>query len=47
MILNGEIADKGVRVPISKSIYEPVLSELEKMGIAMVEEWGLPEEGKL
>jgi saccharopine dehydrogenase-like NADP-dependent oxidoreductase len=47
IILNGEISDKGVQIPISKSIYEPVLSELEKMGIAMVEDWGLPEEGKL
>jgi saccharopine dehydrogenase-like NADP-dependent oxidoreductase len=44
MILNGEITDKGVQIPIAKTIYEPVLNELEKMGIAMVEEWGLPEE---
>jgi len=44
MILNGEIADKGVQIPIAKTIYEPVLNELEKMGIAMVEEWGLPVE---
>jgi saccharopine dehydrogenase-like NADP-dependent oxidoreductase len=47
MILNGEIADKGVQIPISKTIYEPVLKELEKLGISMVEEWGLPaDEGK-
>ncbi len=44
MILNGEIAEKGVQIPIAKTIYEPVLNELEKLGIAMVEEWGLPEE---
>ena len=44
MILNGEISDTGVQIPIAKTIYEPVLNELEKMGIAMVEEWGLPEE---
>lgn len=44
LILNGEIKEKGIQIPISKSIYEPVLNELEKMGIAMVEEWGLPEE---
>jgi saccharopine dehydrogenase-like NADP-dependent oxidoreductase len=44
LILNGEITEKGVQIPISKTIYEPVLNELEKMGIAMVEEWGLPEE---
>lgn len=44
MILDGEITDTGVHIPISKTIYEPVLNELEKMGIAMVEEWGLPKE---
>ena len=42
MILNGEITDTGVHIPITKNIYEPVLNELEKMGIAMTEEWGLP-----
>jgi saccharopine dehydrogenase-like NADP-dependent oxidoreductase len=44
MILNGEITEKGVQIPIAKTIYEPVLNELEKLGIAMVEEWGLVEE---
>jgi saccharopine dehydrogenase-like NADP-dependent oxidoreductase len=44
MILDGKIAEKGVQIPISKSIYEPVLIELERMGIAMVEEWGLRED---
>jgi len=47
MILDGEITDTGVHIPISKTIYEPVLNELEKLGIAMVEEWGLPEREKL
>lgn len=47
MILDGEITDTGVHIPVAKSIYEPVLVELEKMGIAMVEEWGLPEDEKL
>lgn len=47
MILNGEITDTGVHIPVSKTIYEPILNELEKMGIVMVEEWGLPEEEKL
>ncbi len=47
MILDEEITDTGVHIPIAKSIYEPVLNELEKMGIAMVEEWGLPEHEKL
>ncbi len=43
MILDGKITDIGVHIPVSKSIYEPVLNELENLGIAMVEEWGLPE----
>jgi saccharopine dehydrogenase-like NADP-dependent oxidoreductase len=47
MILDGEITDTGVHIPIAKTIYEPILNELEKMGISMVEEWGLPEEEKL
>jgi len=47
MILDGKITDTGVHIPIAKSIYEPILVELEKMGIAMVEEWGLPESEKL
>jgi saccharopine dehydrogenase-like NADP-dependent oxidoreductase len=47
MILNGEITDKGVQIPIAKTIYEPVLNELEKLGISMVEEWGLPADLKL
>ncbi|MEM3341142.1 MAG: saccharopine dehydrogenase C-terminal domain-containing protein [Thermoplasmata archaeon] len=33
MILNGEIKDTGVIIPVKKTIYEPVLDELEKMGI--------------
>jgi saccharopine dehydrogenase-like NADP-dependent oxidoreductase len=47
MILDGKITDTGVHIPIAKSIYDPVLNELEKIGIAMVEEWGLPENQKL
>jgi saccharopine dehydrogenase-like NADP-dependent oxidoreductase len=47
MILDGEITVTGVHIPIAKTIYEPILNELEKMGISMVEEWGLPEEEKL
>ncbi|MCG6185799.1 saccharopine dehydrogenase C-terminal domain-containing protein [Maribellus maritimus] len=42
MILEGKIKDTGVHIPVAKSIYEPVLNELEKLGIAMVEDWGLP-----
>ena len=47
MILDKKITDTGVHIPIAKSIYEPILNELEKMGIAMHEEWGLPESEKL
>ncbi len=43
MILDGKITDTGVHIPISKSIYEPVLNELENLGIKMQENWGLPE----
>ncbi|NQU52789.1 MAG: saccharopine dehydrogenase NADP-binding domain-containing protein [Bacteroidetes bacterium] len=47
MILDGEIKDTGVHIPIAKTIYNPILNELEKMGISMEEEWGLPEVEKL
>jgi saccharopine dehydrogenase-like NADP-dependent oxidoreductase len=47
MILEGKITDTGVHIPVSKNIYEPVLSELEKLGIAMDEDWGLPETEQL
>jgi saccharopine dehydrogenase-like NADP-dependent oxidoreductase len=42
MILKGEIREKGVHVPVVPEIYEPVLNELEKLGITMKEEFGLP-----
>jgi len=47
MILDEKISETGVHIPTSKNIYEPVLDELEKLGIAMKEEWGLPESEKL
>ena len=47
MILTGEITEKGVQIPIYKSVYEPVLHELETLGISMVEEWGMPENALL
>ncbi len=47
LILDGKIKDTGVQIPVSKSIYEPVLNELETLGISMTEEWGLPEHEKL
>lgn len=47
MILDGKINETGVHIPVAKSIYEPILIELKKMGISMVEEWNLPESEKL
>lgn len=37
MILNGEINETGVHIPIKKTIYKPILKELKTLGIAMVE----------
>lgn len=37
MVLNGEIKDKGVLIPIKKSIYKPILKELKTLGITMLE----------
>ena len=47
LILNGKINNKGVQIPVIKNIYEPVLNELETLGIKINEEWGLPESAKL
>jgi len=38
LILNGKITAKGVKIPIDKAIYKPVLAELEEMGIQFLEE---------
>lgn len=38
LILNGEINTKGVRIPVSKDIYVPVLRELKDNGIHFIEE---------
>lgn len=38
LILTGQIKAKGVKIPIEKSIYEPVLEELETMGVKFIEE---------
>lgn len=43
MILNDKIKIKGVYRPVLSDIYDPVLDELEKTGIKMIEEYGLPE----
>jgi len=42
MILGGQINVKGVHIPVIPEIYNPVLDHLEKLGIKMVEEFGLP-----
>ena len=38
LILNGDIKSTGVKVPVSKEIYKPVLEELEQFGIRFIEE---------
>lgn len=38
LILNGTITAKGLRIPITREIYEPVLKELEEEGIHFMEE---------
>ncbi len=43
MILDGQIADKGVHIPVIPGIYNPILDALEQMDIQMEEEYGLPE----
>ncbi len=37
MILNGKISASGVKAPISKEVYQPVLNELEEYGIRFTE----------
>jgi hypothetical protein len=38
MILNGDLKEKGVTLPIRKEVYEPILSELELYNIRFNEE---------
>ncbi len=38
LILNGKISGSGVKVPVTKEIYKPVLDELEQFGIEFIEE---------
>lgn len=42
MVLKGEITETGVHIPVIPGIYNPILDQLEKMNIRMVEEFGLP-----
>jgi hypothetical protein len=37
LILDGRIAETGVRIPVDPEIYDPVLDALEPMGIAFRE----------
>ena len=43
MILQGQIKTTGVHIPTIPTIYNPVLDQLETLGIKMVEVYGLPE----
>ena len=38
LILNGVIKGSGVKLPVSKDVYKPVLAELEQFGIEFIEE---------
>ena len=40
LILNNKIPEKGVHIPVHKSIYEPVLEELKSFGICFIEREG-------
>ncbi|MBN1199683.1 MAG: saccharopine dehydrogenase NADP-binding domain-containing protein [Bacteroidales bacterium] len=42
MILNGQISLTGVRIPVVPGIYQPILNQLEVLGIKMQEEYNLP-----
>lgn len=42
MILEEEINITGVHIPVIPEIYNPILHELENLGIELVEEYGLP-----
>ncbi|MBN2173562.1 MAG: saccharopine dehydrogenase NADP-binding domain-containing protein [Bacteroidales bacterium] len=43
MILEGKIDLTGVYIPVVPEIYNPILDQLETVGIRMVEQYGLPE----
>lgn len=42
MILENKIQAKGVHIPVIPEIYNPILDTLEKLGIKIIEEFGLP-----
>ena len=37
-VLNGRISERGVLLPLSPEIYDPILDELEKYGVTFREE---------
>ena len=37
MLLKNKIQSRGVMLPITKDIYQPILNELEKVGVFFVE----------
>jgi hypothetical protein len=43
MILQEKISITGVYIPVLPEIYNPILDQLETVGIEMIEEYGLPE----
>jgi hypothetical protein len=40
MILQGHITERGVIAPVSPNVYNPILNELENLGIVCVERVG-------
>lgn len=38
LILDGKISKRGVLSPIYKEIYVPIMKELERLGVVMIEE---------
>ncbi|MCB0763981.1 MAG: saccharopine dehydrogenase, partial [Flavobacteriales bacterium] len=38
LVLNGDVTQRGVLLPLEPTIYDPVLDELETLGIRFVEE---------
>lgn len=47
MILKGKIKVKGVHIPVIPEIYNPILDQLETLGIKMEEHYGLSVENKM
>ncbi|MCB0774666.1 MAG: saccharopine dehydrogenase, partial [Flavobacteriales bacterium] len=37
LLLNGQIADRGVLLPLKPALYNPILDELATLGIAFTE----------